>query len=192
MTDVDIDSINPNPIVVVEPQQSIIEVVSNISQTIEIKEETQSIQVGVQEPLNIAVQEIKVLNVAVGNITTNAESAKTLIAPMQCFEDISALQIVRLVSSNQIAIAKNNGIEDEALAIGIALAAGLAGSFVPVQLFGRVEDPFFNFAPNAFLFLGTNGNLTTFYGNPNEYRVLLAQSLGPGAIFLNIKEPIQI
>jgi len=106
-------------------------------------------------------------------------------------ETISALKIVRLTDMNTV-ITANNLTCEAAHAIGITCTAATAGNAIDVLTFGKVEDPSFGFTgTNTAIFLDDNGNITDVAPISGQY-VILGQSLGAGAIFLNINSPIEL
>jgi len=108
-------------------------------------------------------------------------------------EPIALYQFVRLDASQEAFKATNNSTFEEAQAVGIALDSVSTGAQVSILLFGLYESGAFSFTVNNPFFLGVNGaaiqNPPTATG---EFVVELGQSLGPGAIFLDIARPAEI
>lgn len=120
---------------------------------------------------------------------TTVDSAERLKDTKVCAEVISALKMVRAVSDTDI-LKGNYTTYESAKCLGIALQSGSVGTSIDVLLFGKVEDPFFNFPVNAPLFLGLDGSITTVSNATDDFSVTIGYSLGAGAIFIKIEEPI--
>ena len=75
--------------------------------------------------------------------------------------------------------------------LGISIQAGLTGQDIAVLLFGKIEDASFNFPLNEPLFLDLNGVITS-TPPTTDFSVNIGHSLGLGAIFIDIKEPIEL
>lgn len=122
-------------------------------------------------------------------IASGSQSAAKLIVTKLSSELISALQVVKLINADEVAIGSRNTYNNS-LILGIALnAAPSIGLNVKVQTFGVLEDPFFNFPLNDLLFLGLNGTITN-VEPVNGTRTMIGKSLGSGAIFISITEPV--
>jgi hypothetical protein len=119
-----------------------------------------------------------------------ALSASVLSDRFIATHPISALKIVRPDSSTHISYATNDGQFSEAQAFGITLNGSVAGGEVNVLFFGKIEDAFFNFPINENIFLNANGEIGLSAGVAGEYNVQIGKSLGNGAMFIDIKEPI--
>ena len=122
--------------------------------------------------------------------TEIVDSAKRLSDTRICDENISALKLVRAVNDTDIVLAnKTDYIESKVL--GIALQTGVTGNEIEVLLFGKVEDSFFTFPLNQPLFLDLNGAITS-TPPTTDFSVNIGHSLGLGAIFIDIKEQIEL
>jgi hypothetical protein len=104
-------------------------------------------------------------------------------------ENVSALQIVYFSSKDTFKIAHNNLTEREACGIGMTLTSATQNNSVDVRTRGIVEDAFFNYSNNEFLFLGINGTITN-VAPTSGFLTRIGYGLGPGAIFLEIEKPI--
>jgi len=108
-------------------------------------------------------------------------------------ENIFVNDIIRLGSDQKAFKATNNGTYEDAQAIGIAIEDGVVDSNVSVLLFGVYENGALAFSLNNPFFLGVNGVMTQ---NPpadvGEFVVELGQSLGTGAVFMDVKRPMEI
>jgi hypothetical protein len=122
------------------------------------------------------------------DFTADIESAKRLEAEFIASETISALKLVRVISSGQLALGDNLTFDGSRI-IGISLNAGTVGQGIRVLLFGKLDDPSFTFPINDVLFLSTFGNLTNVPPASN-ISLEVAQSLGVGSIFIRIDRPI--
>lgn len=120
---------------------------------------------------------------------TTIDSAERLKDTKVCAEVISALKMVRATSDTEIVKADHTTYQNSKC-LGIALQSGSIGTSIDVLLFGKIEDPFFNFAINAPLFLGLDGSITTISDPEDEFSVTIGYSLGTGAIFVKVEEPI--
>jgi len=81
--------------------------------------------------------------------------------------------------------------QGEATIIGITRTSALDGDKIKYQIVGKFEDSSLNFNLNEALYLGTNGNITNIAPSIG-YRTQLGHSLGNGAMFINIQEPIEL
>jgi hypothetical protein len=124
---------------------------------------------------------------------TGSDDAKRLTDLKTCAVDISALQLVKAINDSEIAIATPDDFSN-AKVLGMALTAGTTGNQIEILLFGKLEDPFFNFTVNQPLFLKDNGVTSNVAPTlPTEnFNTTIGHSLGTGAIFLNIQEPIEL
>ncbi len=125
------------------------------------------------------------------NGTTPSDSAAKLIDEYIAAETISALQAVKLVDENSCELADSELTFDEGKVVGLALNAGTVGTTIRVQTFGIVEDASFTFPLNEPLFLKTNGTISNI-PNTSGFNVQIGHSLGNGAIFVQIREPIEL
>jgi len=103
---------------------------------------------------------------------------------------ISALQIVRLTSDTNIDLA-DKSVLGTALAAGIAINGGTVGSTIVVVAAGIVEDASFTYTLNDILFLNTSGAITT-VAPTTGFSTVIGKSLGTGAIYINIEQPIAL
>jgi hypothetical protein len=103
---------------------------------------------------------------------------------------ISALKAVTAINANEIKYATKIGSVEDATVLGITLTGGGSTDPIFIQTDSELRDDFFNFPLGTMLFLGLNGEITADVPVPNEYRVKIGHSLGPGAIFISIEEPI--
>jgi hypothetical protein len=118
------------------------------------------------------------------------DSAKRLEDKKTCAEVISALKIVRAINDTEVVLADNLTYTN-CKALGIALQAGNIGTEIDILLLGKVTDPAFTFTINEPLFL-TAGGVITSTPPSNNFSVNIGHSLGNGAIFININEPIEL
>lgn len=126
----------------------------------------------------------------INNIVSGATTPDTakLIVTKKASVTISALQLVYLVSNTHVGIA-DKGTFAGSLVLGIALNGGSPGVDIRVQTYGVVEDPFFSYTLSDILFLDTSGAITN-TAPTTDHSVQIGQSLGTGAIFINIERPI--
>lgn len=122
---------------------------------------------------------------------TSSNSVAKLIDEYEANETISALKAIKLIDENTCELADSELTFQDAKTVGISLTAGNAGSTIRVQTFGIIEDASFTFPLNAPLFLKTNGAISN-TPNTTGYNVQIGHSLGTGAIFINIREPIKL
>ena len=102
---------------------------------------------------------------------------------------LSALRLIVLDTNDEFAYGDPTTYTSS-LVVGVLLdAAGAAGVLVKAQMFGRLEDPFFAFPLHDNLYLSTNGVITN-TAPTTGHSVLVGQSLGTGAIFIKIEQPI--
>lgn len=109
-------------------------------------------------------------------------------------ETISAFKLLNAVDNDRVQIAEDISTFENAKVLGLAQVAGVLNDRKPITLFGKVEDVSFNYPVNTLLFLGNDGSITdTPPATPTSvYSVNIGYSLGTGAIFLNIQEPIEL
>lgn len=128
-----------------------------------------------------------------GVTVTVTGGAERLSKTFTAGEGITQNNFIRLSSASEVFKATNNSTYEEAQVVGIALSDAAVTEQVEVLLFGILEDPSFNFSINNPFFLGVNGaaiqNPPTATG---EFVVEIGQSLGVGAIFLDISRPQEI
>lgn len=77
----------------------------------------------------------------------------------------------------------------EATIIGISITGNVDGETIKYKTDGRLEDSFFNFPLNDPLYLGDDGAITN-VAPTTGHRTRLGHSLGVGAMFIQIEEPI--
>lgn len=121
-------------------------------------------------------------------VITEALSARVLQVTLIASEIISALKMVYQTSPTSVGLSDHQNSSKKDV-VGIALNSSNIGGNVTVLLFGRVEDPFFNFPLNDNLFLGNNGIVTNI-PPISGYFVIIGKSLGAGAIFINIERTV--
>ena len=98
---------------------------------------------------------------------------------------MSALKLFYVGLDQRIYLATSQGDYDDARVSGITKFAGAENQSRATLVFGRIDDPFFNFPANTDLFLGENGNIVDTAPTVGHYKPI-GRSLGPGSIFLNI------
>ena len=107
-------------------------------------------------------------------------------------EAIDKFKLVSASSSTEVQLANDTTIQ-EATVLGVASEAGILNDEKSVIILGVIEDPSFTYAVNIPLFLGANGDITdtptTVVG---EFVTQIGYSLGTGAIFISISEPMEI
>lgn len=128
------------------------------------------------------------------NVIHEESDAERLTKTFVAGEDITQNDFVRLATNEEVFVATNNATYEEAQVIGIALSTETTGNAVSVLLFGVYdENNTFSFTINNPFFLGVNGaaiqNPPTSVG---EFVVEIGQSLGVGAIFLDVSRPQEI
>ena len=120
------------------------------------------------------------------------QAAEEISFLVELGETASALRFFYLDNNNKAFLANANTTYENSQTIGILKQGGTTGAVVEALLFGKLSDPFFNFPIGADLYLSTSGNITA--NNPQVIGLLfhkvVAQSLGSGAIFINIKNSI--
>lgn len=138
--------------------------------------------------------DIKFASIPLSDDPNTQPAAASLIETKTYNETISALKLVSGVNDTNVEVADPAGTFENATVMGIATLAGLTSDKRPISLFGKVEDLSFNYPVNTPLYLGLNGNITdvppslpTF-----TYSVNVGYSLGTGAVFINIREPIEL
>ena len=109
-------------------------------------------------------------------------------------ETISALKLVNATSQTHVQIADPSTLFEDSKTLGLATSFGNSGDQRPIILFGKVEDVSFNYTVNTLLYLDVNGSITDVPPSlpTSQFSVNIGYSLGTGAIFLNIQEPIEL
>ena len=122
-------------------------------------------------------------------VVGSANNQGTIKVKKQLDATTSALKVCKATSANTIAVASNADGISSAFGLCVTMQAGSAGEDVDVITFGQINDGFFNFALNAPLYLGDNGDIvdTVEAGKP---RTIIGHSLGTGSIFINFEKPI--
>ena len=121
------------------------------------------------------------------------DSAEKLTKSFVAGEAITKLNVVRLGASQEAFKGTKDDTYVKAKVVGVALADAAIGESVEVQLFGVLEDPSFSISVNEPVFLGNAGAITgTATSTIGEFQTIIAQSLGIGAIFINIEEPLEL
>ena len=105
-------------------------------------------------------------------------------------ETISALKLVVPVDKDRVEIAEPSVFADS-MVLGVATTSGNNGDEIKVTTYGEIEDAFFNFPVNDLLYLGNNGTITN-VAPSDPFHVSIGKSLGPGAIFIDIEQPIAL
>ena len=123
-------------------------------------------------------------------IAVKARQAEKLVLKKKAGEDLSALRLVLLDNNDEFVLANPVNYEDS-VTVGVTLTAALTGVGVNVLMFGKLEDAFFVFPLHDNLYLSANGIITNVPPVlPVPHSVLIGQSLGAGAIFVRIDQPI--
>jgi len=107
-------------------------------------------------------------------------------------EPVVKLECIRMDSQTTVRTATNDTYTN-AKVTAVALNSGNTGALITCLLFGILEDPSFNFPMNEPLFLQDNGTIgITAPTTVGKFITDIGYSLGTGAIFINIKNPIEI
>lgn len=128
-------------------------------------------------------------NVTQGGGSPSSEAEKLVIEKV-AGENISALQVLRLNDSNTVFRANDTSTFENSQAVGIALNSGNIGDNIRVQIFGVLNDPFFNYSVNAPLFLSGNGAIST--SSSTNFVTNIGKGLGIGSIFIDVQQTIVI
>lgn len=124
----------------------------------------------------------------------NTPPAASLLTDTKTYiETISALKLVNAVNDTDVRVADPNSF-NEGKVLGIAVSFGNNGDKRSIVLFGKIEDASFTFNVNDPLFLSPTGSITDIPPSlpTSNFSVNIGYSLGAGAIFLNIQEPIAL
>jgi len=121
-----------------------------------------------------------------------SDTAKRVVETKTADVNMSALTFVYATSDTNVDKATNDGTYAQATVLGMTLSSVVAGNQVDILLFAKVEDPFFTYTVNDLLFLGTNGTITNVAPSLPlaTHSTSIGQSLGSGAIFINIEKSI--
>jgi len=115
-------------------------------------------------------------------------SAEKLTQNYLAGEIISALRVVYASATDTVMYGDNTALNTTRV-IGVALNSAALGGSVSVQLFGKIEDPFFTYNVNEPLYLGASGAITN-TAPTSGYRTPIGKGLGNGAIFVSIEGTI--
>jgi hypothetical protein len=107
-------------------------------------------------------------------------------------EVISALRIVRSISATTVVYADSTLNFEDSRTLGMSTSGGIIGSTISVTFFGAIEDASFTFPINDPLFLTQNGLISNTQDPLSVYNSTIGYSLGVGAIFINLQEPIAL
>jgi hypothetical protein len=122
-------------------------------------------------------------------IPRKSASSSTIVKKILS-ENISALKLVSAINLTEIKVSEPDTFENSKV-IGIAIEGGTTGEKKKILEFGELADAFFTFALNVPLFLGLNGVVTDAPQSVG-FNVTIGHSLGSGAIFIDIQEPIEL
>jgi hypothetical protein len=106
-------------------------------------------------------------------------------------ETISALKCLYSVDANSVALSTDNVSFLKASVFGIAITAANTNESMQIQTAGTLRDSSFTWTSGTQLYLGANGSLTDIAPSLG-FRTLVANSQGPGQIFINIQETITL
>lgn len=121
------------------------------------------------------------------------EGAAKLIVTKTTLSDTVAYKDMMYLTSSTEVDTTDHGSYEESLALGLALETRNAGEEVQVLTFGIADDVSFTFALHDKLFLGVDGAITnTPTTTVGEFVTPIGQSLGPGAIYIQISEPEEV
>ena len=111
---------------------------------------------------------------------------------VEALENISALRVVRAVNATQVLKADTTDTFVEARALGVSVEAITSGAKGTVKFFGAIEDASFTFAAGAPLFLTQDGFFSDTQDPLSIFNTTIGHGLGPGAIFIDLQEPIEL
>lgn len=107
-------------------------------------------------------------------------------------EDIDKYKLVSATDSTHVGISGPTTLT-EATVLGITQVAGITNDEKRITIMGITEDPSFTWAVNTPLFLSPSGDITdTPTSTVGEFVTQIGYSLGSGAIFVSISEPMEI
>jgi hypothetical protein len=77
--------------------------------------------------------------------------------------------------------------------VGVSTSSTAAGIDAPIQTYGAMEEPSWNWDTELPVFLGTNGTLTqTPPTTPSKASIVVGFPTSPTTLFINIQQPILI
>lgn len=103
-------------------------------------------------------------------------------------ENLSALRLVRVNSSNQVVYADNT---TNSKVIGLTITSSNTGDYVSVLLDGKISDPSWNWDITKKLFLGENGFITQ-TPPTNGFLIDVGSVITPTDIYIDIQEALQL
>lgn len=122
-------------------------------------------------------------------IPKKKDTSSTIVSKIAS-ETISALKLVTSISPTNVELANPDNFENSKV-IGVSIEGASTGQKFKILEFGELADPFFSFALNSPLFLGLDGVITDTPPS-SDFNVTIGHSLGNGAIFIDIQEPIEL
>lgn len=129
--------------------------------------------------------------IALPSRQSTVDEATKLVDTYFVNEPVSALRAFKLDDEVSGSLGQSQTSYEDAQLVGITLTAATTGSLARVLSFGILEDSFFNFPLNAPLFLKSNGIISD-VPELTGFSTQIGHSLGNGAIFINIREPITL
>ena len=168
--------------------EPIIEVVAPVSE-ITVSEQTTSIEIVQEEAFTIEV----VATVGTSCCDVSDLDIPALTITKTYSESISALELVVASSSSEVEVSEPSTYNNSKV-MGVAIQAGAALFNGKIHILGILNDPSFTFPVNDVLFLGVNGEITTTVPvlPTSAFSQTIGYSLGTGAIFVQIGEPIAL
>lgn len=166
---------------------------------IEIIEEVKTLEILEPDIIEVLVDQEPDISITIseggtGNFDPNTARIPKLSITKIYSETISALKPVSAVNLTQVKVADNDTFSNSKV-MGIAVQAGILGFEGLIHIFGILEDASFNFPVNDVLYVGFGGVITNVPPakiNGDNYSTTIGYSLGAGAIFVNIQEPIEL
>ncbi len=123
-------------------------------------------------------------------IEVTSSSAQRLEAGFIAAQLVTALRLVAISPSGLATLADKSDFSLSKV-LGISLNTANTGETVNVLLFGKIEDAFFTYPANTVLYLSTVGSITSIVPSIGTL-TRIGYSLGVGAIFIKIEEPIDL
>jgi len=144
------------------------------------------------ENLDLGDDIINVVNNAITQNATDAESATQLKISRIAQEAIFENELVKAFSATHVELASGDATKQDAVVLGIAGNDAAIGQSVDIILLGVASDAAFAaFTVNDLLFLDVDGGITN-VKRTSGYHVIIGKSLGGNDILCNPESPVTI
>lgn len=195
MSETVIEVVEQSPLVSTTLEQTVVDISPHEAPNVEVSEDSTSVSITEQEAV-IEINDPEPIQITISECIKDSGAVSTdvpLTISKIYAENISALRVVTAVDAARVEKADIVTFS-QAKVLGITLQAGITGFEGEILILGIIEDGSFSFPVNDLLYLGSDGNITNI---PPElptslFSTTIGHSLGNGAIFIDIKDPIEL